>query len=51
LQETIPLRAAAPEVVNVREAGVVLRKAGQVLLVQRPGRGRWANLWEFPHGE
>jgi A/G-specific adenine glycosylase len=21
-----------------------------VLLVQRPPRGRWAGLWEFPHG-
>jgi A/G-specific adenine glycosylase len=29
---------------------VVLRRGAAVLLVQRPGTGRWANLWEFPHG-
>ena len=26
-----------------------LRQENRVLLVQRPGSGRWANLWEFPH--
>ncbi len=50
LQESIPRRAPAPETVRVEESAVVLRRAGRVLLVQRPGGGRWENLWEFPHG-
>jgi A/G-specific adenine glycosylase len=30
---------------------VVIRRAGQVLLAQRPATAeRWASLWEFPHG-
>jgi A/G-specific adenine glycosylase len=51
LQDEIPARPAAPEPVVVREVGVVLRRGPKVLLVQRPPQGRWANLWEFPHGE
>jgi A/G-specific adenine glycosylase len=51
LQEVIPLRSAAAQTVEVREAAVVLRQGAKVLLVQRPGSGRWANLWEFPHGQ
>jgi A/G-specific adenine glycosylase len=50
LQEAIPLRAAPPQTVEVREAAVVPRRGNRVLLVQRPDSGRWANLWEFPHG-
>ena len=30
---------------------MVVRKGRRVLLVQRPGEGRWAGMWEFPHGE
>jgi A/G-specific adenine glycosylase len=48
-QESIPARAAAPAVTEVREVAVVVRRAERVLLVQRPAAGRWANLWEFPH--
>ncbi len=29
---------------------MVVRRGGQVLLLQRPPQGRWASLWEFPHG-
>ncbi len=49
-QESIPARTPPPEVVAVREAAVVVRRAGRVLLLQRPPDGRWASLWEFPHG-
>src|SRR5262249_13324898 len=35
--------------VALQEAAVVLRRGQRVLLVQRPERGRWAGLWEFPH--
>jgi A/G-specific adenine glycosylase len=50
LQESIPLRPTPPQTTEVREAAVVPRRGERVLLVQRPGNGRWANLWEFPHG-
>ena len=50
LQEEIPVRAAAPAPVDVQEAAVVVRRGERVLLVQRPDAGRWAGLWEFPHG-
>jgi len=49
-QEQIPYRTKPPAIVKVREAAVVLRRGDRVLLVQRPATGRWANLWEFPHG-
>lgn len=49
-QESIPARAASPEIIPVREAGLVVRRGDRILLVQRPATGRWANLWEFPHG-
>ncbi len=51
LQHSIPPRATAPAVTAVREAGVVVWRAGRVLLAQRPAdASRWAGLWEFPHG-
>ena len=50
LQDSIPARTPPPEPVLVREAAVVVRRGGRVLLVQRPPEGRWASLWEFPHG-
>jgi A/G-specific adenine glycosylase len=49
-QEQIPARTSPPAVTLVRESAVVVRRAGRVLLVQRPAKGRWASLWEFPHG-
>jgi A/G-specific adenine glycosylase len=51
LQAVIPPRRAAPEIVTVREVGVVVRRGPYVLLVERPGQGRWARMWEFPHRE
>jgi A/G-specific adenine glycosylase len=49
-EETIPARSPAPATIAVQEAAVVIRRDQRVLLVQRPAAGRWANLWEFPHG-
>jgi A/G-specific adenine glycosylase len=49
-QAVIPPRAAARAPVAVQEVAVVVRRGRHVLLVQRPGEGRWAGLWEFPHG-
>src|SRR5206468_6793643 len=50
LQEKLPLRAEPPPPVAVAEVAVVVRRGGSVLLAQRPDAGRWAGLWEFPHG-
>src|SRR5262249_3918478 len=50
-QGEMPARTPPPAVTLVREAAVVVRRQGHVLLVQRPATGRWANMWEFPHGE
>jgi A/G-specific adenine glycosylase len=50
LQEQIPRRPAPEAVVSVAEVAVVIRRGPRVFLVQRPPRGRWAGMWEFPHG-
>jgi A/G-specific adenine glycosylase len=50
LQAEIPLKAPAPAPVDVAEAAVVARRGEEVFLVRRPDAGRWAGLWEFPHG-
>ncbi len=49
-QDVIPARTPPPAITLVRESAVVVRRLGRVLLVQRPETGRWASLWEFPHG-
>jgi A/G-specific adenine glycosylase len=48
LQEKLPALAAPPRTVHVQEVAVVSRRADRVLLVQRPDKGRWAGMWEFP---
>jgi A/G-specific adenine glycosylase len=48
--DSIPSRTPPPEVIHVQEAAVVVRRGPEVLLAQRPSGGRWAGLWEFPHG-
>lgn len=51
LQATIPPPKAKKERVRMCEVCVVLRKAGRVLLGQRPPNAdRWANMWELPRG-
>jgi A/G-specific adenine glycosylase len=52
LQSAIPPPPAAEDVVRQREVGLVIRDRGRVLLGRRPANAaRWANMWEFPHGE
>jgi A/G-specific adenine glycosylase len=51
LQDAIPPRPGPPQVVPVQEVAVVVRKGARVFLVRRPDEGRWASMWEFPHGE
>jgi A/G-specific adenine glycosylase len=50
IQEAIPAKSRNPATIAVQEAAVVIRRDDRVLLVQRPSSGRWAHLWEFPHG-
>ena len=46
--DVIPRKAPRPTIEQVQEVAVVIRKKGDVLLVQRPAEGRWAEMWEFP---
>jgi A/G-specific adenine glycosylase len=48
LQGQIPPPKPKPSIQAVREAAVVVRRRGRVLLVQQPAGGRWAGLWDFP---
>jgi A/G-specific adenine glycosylase len=50
IQNEIPVPPKRAASVEVREAAVVVRREDRVLLAQRPAAGRWAGLWEFPHG-
>ena len=49
-QNEIPRKSAPPAKTFVQESAVVIRRGEEVLIVQRPAVGRWAGLWEFPHG-
>ena len=48
VQGQIPLPKRKPAAEAVREAAVVVRRGGRVLLIRRPEGGRWAGLWDFP---
>jgi A/G-specific adenine glycosylase len=50
-QDRLPARSRRPPSQRVDDAALVLRRRQRVLLVQRPENGRWAGMWEFPHGE
>jgi A/G-specific adenine glycosylase len=50
LQDAMPARSTPPDAEHVQETAVVVRRAKAILLVQRPESGRWAGLWEVPHG-
>jgi A/G-specific adenine glycosylase len=50
LQQQIPLRTNGQAIVEVQEVAVIIHRGPQVFLVQRPNKGRWAEMWEFPHG-
>jgi len=47
-QNEIPKLAAKVKVTAVREATVVVRKSGRVLLRQRAKGERWEGMWDFP---
>jgi A/G-specific adenine glycosylase len=48
LQREIPLKKAKPRPEAVREAAVLVRRRGRVLLLRWPEGRRWAGLWDFP---
>ncbi|MGO8689919.1 MAG: A/G-specific adenine glycosylase [Thermoguttaceae bacterium] len=48
LQLQIPPPKQKPAPQAVREAAVVVRRGGRVLLLRHPDGGRWAGLWDFP---
>ena len=48
LQQEIPQKKAKPRPEAVREAAVLVRRRGRVLLLRWPEGRRWAGLWDFP---
>jgi A/G-specific adenine glycosylase len=48
--ERFPLRKPLKRTIEIAESAVVLKRGQRVLLLQRPPDGRWAEMWEFPHG-
>jgi len=48
LQAEIPRPKPKQRFERVREAAVLLRRRGRVLLVRCGDEGRWAGLWDFP---
>ncbi|MBM4068112.1 MAG: A/G-specific adenine glycosylase [Planctomycetes bacterium] len=49
-QESIPPRRGRAIIEKQVEVAVVCRRGQRVLVAQRPRHGRWAGMWEFPHG-
>ncbi len=51
-QEAIPRKPERAEATEVREVAFAVRRGPRLLLAQRRANAtRWANMWEFPHGE
>ena len=48
LQQQIPAARRKPQIEAVREAAIVVRRRGRILLVRRAAHERWAGLWDFP---
>jgi A/G-specific adenine glycosylase len=51
VQHEIPKLAAKQKITAVREASVVVKKNGQILVRQRGADERWAGMWDFPRFE
>jgi len=51
LQNELPRLAVKPKPTAAREAAVVIRRNGHVLLRQRTKGERWEGLWDFPRFE
>jgi A/G-specific adenine glycosylase len=48
LHSEIPAARPKPQIEQVREAAVVVRRGQSVLLLKRGESERWAGLWDFP---
>jgi A/G-specific adenine glycosylase len=48
LQEKIPPSRRKPVLETAREAAVIIRRRGRVLVLKRPDIPRWSGLWDFP---
>jgi len=46
-QESIPMKAVRPQITNISEAAVAVRRNGRYLLHRIPDGRRWAGLWDF----
>lgn len=51
LQDVIPPPAVKQKFTSVREAAVIIRKNGHILVRQCGEKERWAGLWDFPRFE
>jgi A/G-specific adenine glycosylase len=51
VQHEIPKLAAKQQITAVREASIVVRKNGHILVRQRGADERWAGMWDFPRFE
>jgi A/G-specific adenine glycosylase len=51
LQAVIPAARPKPKIENVREAALIIRRRGRVLLIRRDEGERWAGYWDFPRFE
>lgn len=47
-QQEIPRPKSRPAVTEIREAAVIIRRNGRVLMRQCGASERWAGLWDFP---
>jgi A/G-specific adenine glycosylase len=48
---TLPRLPARPRATPIAEVAVLAQRRTRFLVMQRPGHGRWAHFWEFPHAE
>ena len=46
-QAELPLEKQKPEITDVTEVSIAVKKGGQFLLRQRDEKERWAGLWDF----
>lgn len=51
IQEERPVRAQKPAVPHYLVTAAVIRRAGLVLIAQRPANGLLGGMWEFPGGK
>lgn len=51
LQDQIPVSTPATKSTPLHTAMAMVFKKGRVLVVRRPDKVRWANMWEFPQWE